>query len=281
MGFYSLRPYAYNSPLGLCIFNQVREKDVEPVTYSIIIPAYSESARIGTSLDKILVHASKQNWKAEIIVVDDGSHDSTVDIVHDYMAKHPNVRLIQNPGNRGKGYSVRNGMLHANGEILLFSDADLSSPIEEADKLFAAIREGHDIAMGSRWVQKELQTRKQPLYRRLGSRGFNLFLRTILRLNFKDTQCGFKAFTQRTAITVFSLQQIERWGFDAELLYLARKYQFKVAEVPVAWAHRDGTRMHPFRDGIHMVWDLIRVRWNAISGKYKPSEYYGVAKTTR
>jgi len=258
------------------------EISLEPPTYSIVIPAYCESARIGSSLDKILAHIAKHNWKAEIIVVDDGSKDTTTDIVRDYIARHANIRLIQNPANRGKGYSVRNGMLHATGEILLFSDADLSSPIEEADKLFTAIREGSDIAIGSRWVQKELQTRKQPLYRRLGSRGFNLFLRAILRLNFKDTQCGFKAFTQRAAITVFSLQQIERWGFDAELLYLARKYHFNVAEVPVAWAHRDGTRMHPFRDGINMVWDLLRVRWNAISGKYK-SEYaeYDVAKSIR
>ena len=256
------------------------ENSVESLTYSIIIPAYSESARISSSLDKILAHAEKQNWRAEIIVVDDGSRDTTVDIVHDYMSRHSNIRLIQNPSNRGKGYSVRNGMLHATGEVLLFSDADLSSPIEEAEKLFAAIREGNDMAIGSRWVNRELQVRKQPLYRQLGSRGFNLFLRSILRLNFKDTQCGFKAFTQRAAITVFSLQQIERWGFDAELLYVARKYQFRVAEVPVAWSHRDGTRMHPFRDGVHMVWDLLRVRWNAVSGKYKPGKYenYGVAK---
>ncbi len=253
---------------------------MDPLSYSIIIPAYSESARIASTLDKILAHAERHSWKAEIIVVDDGSHDSTVDIIHDYIARHANVRLIQNQRNRGKGYSVRNGMLHANGEVVLFSDADLSSPIEEAEKLFAAIREGNDIAIGSRWVNTDLQIRKQPLYRRLGSRGFNFFLRMFLRLDFEDTQCGFKAFTQRAAITVFSLQQIERWGFDAELLYVARKYGFRVAEVPVAWAHREGTRMHPFRDGIHMVWDLMRVRWNAISGKYKPSKYesYGVAK---
>ena len=256
-------------PSGLCIFNRMLEIPLEPLTYSIVIPAYSESARIASSLDKILVH-SRENWKAEIIVVDDGSKDTTTDIVRDYMSRHANVRLIQNPGNRGKGYSVRNGMLHATGEILLFSDADLSSPIEEADKLFAAIREGSDIAMGSRWVQKELQTRKQPLYRRLGSRGFNLFLRTFLRLDFKDTQCGFKAFTQRAAITVFSLQQIERWGFDAELLYLARKYHFSVAEVPVAWAHRDGTRMHPFRDGIHMVWDYCASAGTPSAGNTNP-----------
>jgi len=126
---------------------------LEPLTYSIVIPAYSESARIAASLNRILAHAARNNWKAEIIVVDDGSKDTTADIVRDYMTRHANVRLIQNPGNRGKGYSVRNGMLHATGEILLFSDADLSSPIEEADKLFAAIRQGNDIAMGSRWLQ--------------------------------------------------------------------------------------------------------------------------------
>ena len=156
---------------------------MDPITYSIIIPAYSESARIATSLDKILAYIAQHNWKAEVIVVDDGSHDVTTDIVRGYMAKHANVRLLQNTANRGKGYSVRNGMLHANGEILLFSDADLSSPIEEAGKLFAAIRQGHDIAIGSRWVNTELQTRKQPLYRQLGSRGFNLFSRDSLTSN--------------------------------------------------------------------------------------------------
>jgi glycosyltransferase involved in cell wall biosynthesis len=257
---------------------------LERPTYSIVIPAYSESVRIGATLEKILAYAAAQQWRAEVIVVDDGSHDSTAEIVRGFARSNPSVRLLQNPGNRGKGYSVRNGMLHANGEILLFTDADLSSPIEEAEKLFAAIREGADIAIGSRWIRTELQTRRQPLYRRLGSRMFNLVLRLSLGLNLKDTQCGFKAFNRKAALTIFPVQQIERWAFDAELLYLARKFHLAVAEVPVAWAHRDGTRMHPFRDGAYMVGDLFRVRWNAISRKYnRPTqvEECGVAKPAR
>src|SRR4029077_4374882 len=189
-------------------------------------------------------------------------------IVREYGAKNPQLRLVENPGNRGKGYSVRNGMLHARGELLLFSDADLSSPIEESSKLFTAIAGGADVAIGSRWLQSELQTQRQPLHRQLFGRIFNLLLRLILGLKFKDTQCGFKAFTRRAAQAIFPLQQIERWGFDPELLYLAKKYGFKVAEVPVAWAHSTGTRISPLRDGTRMVLEMLKIRWNALTGKY-------------
>jgi glycosyltransferase involved in cell wall biosynthesis len=206
-----------------------------------------------------------------VIVVNDGSTDATAEMVCEYARKHPALRLLDNPGNRGKGYSVRNGMLHAKGEILLFSDADLSSPIEEADPLFAAIGEGADIAIGSRWVDRRLQIRRQPLYRRLFGRIFNLALRIILGLQFKDTQCGFKAFTRRSAQTIFPLQKIERWGFDPELLYLATKFGFVVREVPVAWSHREGTRIHPVRDGIRMFGELLRIRWYALKGNYTPA----------
>jgi dolichyl-phosphate beta-glucosyltransferase len=244
---------------------------LEPATYSIILPAYNESARIAATLDKILAHATERGWNLEVIVVDDGSNDGTADIVREYARKHAVMRLLENPGNRGKGYSVRNGMLHAKGEILLFSDADLSSPIEEADPLFAAIGEGADIAIGSRWVDRRLQIRRQPLYRRLFGRIFNLALRIILGLQFKDTQCGFKAFTRRSAQTIFPLQKIERWGFDPELLYLAAKFGFVVREVPVAWSHREGTRIHPLRDGIRMFGELLRIRWYALKGNYTPA----------
>jgi glycosyltransferase involved in cell wall biosynthesis len=244
---------------------------LEPATYSIILPAYNESARIAATLDKILAHATQRGWNLEVIVVDDGSNDDTADIVRQYARKHAIMRLLENPGNRGKGYSVRNGMLHAKGEILLFSDADLSSPIEEADPLFAAMGEGADIAIGSRWVDRRLQIRRQPLYRRLFGRIFNLALRIILGLQFKDTQCGFKAFTRRSAQTIFPLQKIERWGFDPELLYLATKFGFVVREVPVAWSHREGTRLHPLRDGIRMFGELLRIRWYALKGNYTPA----------
>lgn len=257
---------------------------MEPLTYSIIIPAYDESARIGVTLDRVLAYARQRQWRAEIIVVDDGSRDATRDIVRSYAAKDPSVRLLENPGNHGKGFSVRNGMLHANGQVLLFSDADLSSPIEEAEKLFAAIAAGSDVAIGSRWLRTELQIRRQPLYRRLGGRLFNLVLRLVLGLNFRDTQCGFKAFTRSAAMTIFPLQQIERWGFDPEILYLARKFGLRVAEVPVTWAHRDGTRLHPFRDGLRMFGDILEIRWNALQGRYKSNQKYAeyhVAKSAR
>lgn len=249
-------------------FDQRLTTDDRRPSYSIIIPAYNEGARIGATLDKILAYLAQRGWDAEIIVVNDGSHDNTVEMVRERTVKNPGLRWLENPGNRGKGYSVRNGMLHASGETLLFTDADLSSPIEEASKLFAAIEAGSDVAIGSRWLQSELQTQKQPLYRQLFGRVFNLLLRIVLGLRFKDTQCGFKAFTRPSAQVIFSQQQIERWGFDPELLFLARKFGFKVAEIPVAWAHREGTRINPLRDGIRMFAEMLKIRWNALSGKY-------------
>lgn len=236
--------------------------------YSIVIPAYNEEERIGLTLERVLAHVREQNWNAEVLVVNDGSKDRTAAIVREHATRHANLALIENPGNRGKGYSVRNGMLRASGEVVLFSDADLSSPIEEADKLFAALEAGADVAIGSRWLRAELQTERQPLHRQLFGRVFNLLLRIILGLRYKDTQCGFKAFTRRAVGLIFPLQQIERWGFDPELLFLARKFGLKVEEVPVRWAHREGTRINPVRDGIRMFGEMVKVRWFSISGKY-------------
>ena len=251
-----------------------RPMGVDPTTtdrllgYSIIIPAYNEGARVGATLEKVLAYVAKQGWDAEIIAVDDGSRDNTVEIIRGYAENNPHLRLLQNPGNRGKGYSVRNGMLHAQGELLLFSDADLSAPIEEADKLFGAIAGGADIAIGSRWLRRDLQTQRQPFYRQIFGRVFNLLLRITLGLTYKDTQCGFKAFTHDAARKIFPLQKIERWGFDPELLFLARKLKFKVAEVPVEWAHSEGTRISPLRDGTRMFVEMLKIRWNAMTGKY-------------
>ena len=136
-------------------------------TYSIVIPAYNESARLGATLEKVLAYVHAQGWDAEVIVVNDGSRDGTGEIVRNFAAKDPILKLIDNPGNRGKGYSVRNGMLQAQGRVILFSDADLSSPIEEAPKLLSALEEGADIAIGSRWLRAETQTQRQPLHRQL------------------------------------------------------------------------------------------------------------------
>jgi dolichyl-phosphate beta-glucosyltransferase len=239
-----------------------------PVTYSIVIPAYNERTRIRPTLDALLRYMQEQNWDAEILVVSDGSTDDTAQIVREYGKSYPQVLLLENPANRGKGYSVRNGMLHARGDICLFTDADLSSPIEEAPKLFDAIGRGADIAIGSRWLRVELQTERQPLYRQVFGRIFNLALRVILGLHFTDTQCGFKAFRRDAAQRIFPLQKIERWGWDPEILFLARRAGLQVEEVPVLWAHSEGTRLNPFRDGIRMFLEILRVRWNSITGAY-------------
>jgi len=240
----------------------------ERPTYSIIIPAYNEGQRITATLDKILAYISQQNWNAEVIVVDDGSRDQTPAIVRGYAQKNPAVRLLQNPGNRGKGYSVRNGMLNARGDLLLFSDADLSSPIYEANKLFAALADGAEVAIGSRWLRSELQTERQPFYRQLFGRVFNLHLRIMLGLKFKDTQCGFKAFTARAAQALFSRQKIERWGFDPELLFLARKLGLPVREIAVEWAHDERSKVSYLKDGLHMGIETLKVRWYSLTGQY-------------
>jgi glycosyltransferase involved in cell wall biosynthesis len=248
-----------------------------PPTYSIVIPAYNESERIALTLERVLTHVRERNWNAEILVVNDGSSDNTADIVRRFAAQHGNLALIENPGNRGKGYSVRNGMLHASGEVVLFSDADLSSPIEEADKLFAALAAGADVAIGSRWLRTELQTQRQPLHRQLLGRVFNLLLRVVLGLHYRDTQCGFKAFTRRATHLIFPLQHIERWGFDPEILFLAHKFGLKVQEEPVQWAHREGTRINPVRDGLRMFLEMLKIRWFSISGKYDTQQPSAVA----
>jgi len=201
---------------------------MQTMTYSIVIPAYNEGRRLAPTLDKVLGYVRQQGWDAEVIVVNDGSRDDTAEIVRSFAEKDPLLRFVENPGNRGKGYSVRHGMLKARGEVIVFSDADLSSPIEEMPKLLQRLESGADIAIGSRWLRAELQTKRQSLHRQLFGRVFNALNRMILGLRFKDTQCGFKAFTRRAAQTILPLQRIERWGFDPEVLFLARKFGFRV-----------------------------------------------------
>ena len=236
--------------------------------YSIVIPAYNEGGRIPGTLDSVISCVRKFQWDAEIIVVNDGSSDNTAAVVREIARTAPELRLIENPGNRGKGYSVRSGILQALGEVVMFTDADLSSPMEEAQRLFDAIAAGADIAIGSRWLESSRQTHRQPFYRQFFGRCFNAVTRAIMQLPFADTQCGFKAFTRHAAQTVFQLQTIERWGFDPEILFIALKRGFRVVEVPVSWAHDARTRMSYLRDGITMLEELVRVRWNAFTGKY-------------
>ena len=239
-----------------------------PITHSIVIPAYNEAKRLEATLDRVLGYVAGQKWNAEVLVVNDGSSDATREIILQRAATNPVLRLVENPGNRGKGYSVRNGVMHAQGEFILFTDADLASPIEEGEKLLAALAAGAEIAIGSRWLDKRLQTRPQPLYRRVLGRVFNLALRLVLGMNYKDTQCGFKAFTRRAAEAVFPLQIIERWGFDPEILFLARRLGLRTDEVAVKWAHQENTKISPIRDGLRMFTELLTIRWYAVSGRY-------------
>jgi len=235
---------------------------------SIVIPAYNESARIGQTLERVLACVDRQGWDAEVLVVDDGSEDRTVEIVRGWMERSTRLRLVRNVGNRGKGYSVRNGLLQAAGEVVMFTDADLSAPMEEAERLLAAIQEGADVAIGSRWMDRTRQTIHQPLYRRFFGRCFNWVTRTVMGLPFKDTQCGFKAFTRAAAQVIFRLQRIERWGFDPEILFIARKLGYTIREVPVTWGHDERSRMSYLRDGLKMLEEMAAIRGNSLAGRY-------------
>jgi len=206
-------------------------------------------------------------------VVDDGSADGTARVVEEFARSRPEVRLLANGRNRGKGYSVRHGMLKATGEWVLFTDSDLSAPIEEARKLFeAARREGALIAIGSRALDRSLISVHQSWFRETAGRIFNLIMRALTGLPFHDTQCGFKLFEARAARDVFGRQRIERWGFDAEVLFIARKLGYKTVEVPVRWSHAEGTKVRMLRDSLNMFIDLWRVRWNHLRGLYREPE---------
>jgi glycosyltransferase involved in cell wall biosynthesis len=236
--------------------------------YSIVIPAYNEGARIGNALVEVLRCIHERGWPAEVLVVNDGSSDATAAIIRAFAALHPEVRLLENQENRGKGFSVRHGVLSARGEIVMFTDADLSAPMEEAEHLFAALRQGADIAIGSRWLERGRQTLQQPLYRQFFGRCFNAVTRLIMGLPFADTQCGFKAFRRPVAQTVFQLQRIDRWGFDPELLFIALKRGYTVREVPVTWGHDERSRLSYLKDGWKMLQDIAYIRWQALMGAY-------------
>lgn len=233
-----------------------------------MIPAYNESARIVATLREVVACIRSRCWDAEVIVVDDGSTDTTARLVLDFSLSAPEVRLIENPGNRGKGYSVRNGLLQARGEIVMFTDADLSAPIAEAERLFDAILAGADIAIGSRWISQSSQLHRQPLHRQLFGRCFNLITRLGIGLRFHDTQCGFKAFTREAAQTVFQLQTIQGWGFDPEILFIAQKRYFRIQEVAVTWEHDERSHLSYFRDGVQMLREMAVIRGNASMGRY-------------
>jgi dolichyl-phosphate beta-glucosyltransferase len=235
---------------------------------SIIIPAFNEELRLPSSLESIAAYIGNKRPNTEVIVVDDGSTDGTVAVAESWRGRIPQLRVLANGTNRGKGFSVRHGSLEARGKIVLFTDADLSSPIEEGEKLLAAL-ESHDVAIGSRAVDRSLIEVHESLFREFAGIIFNRIVRVILRLPIVDTQCGFKAFRRERCRIIFEQQTIERFGFDPELLYLARHHGLSIQEVPVRWAHSPATKVNMMRDSFEMFLDVFVIRWNGLHGQYR------------
>lgn len=236
-------------------------------TLSIVIPAYNEERRLPATLDRILAYVGGSPIPvAEILVVDDGSRDGTAALVE---ARGGLIRLVRNPGNRGKGYAVRNGMLAATGEWILSTDADLSAPIEELSRLVAAAQEENAVvAIGSRALNRELVKVHQPAMRELSGRAFNAVMRTVTGLPFRDTQCGFKLFRKDAAHEIFSRQVEEGFSFDVEDLVIARTLGLRAIEVPVEWSNVEGTKVS-LAQGMKSFADLVKIRGRAVRGVYK------------
>lgn len=216
-----------------------------------------------------LAQFCERHGSVEVLIVDDGSKDSTAAIVQEFVARYPFARILQNPGNRGKGYSVRHGMQKAQGDWILSTDADLSSPLEEVDKLMAAVdREQAAGAIGSRALDRSLVGVHQAAFREWSGRAFNVIMRAATGLPFRDTQCGFKLFRRDAAEVIFRRQLLEGFGFDVEDLLIARIHGFKVVEVPVRWDNVEGTKVGTLT-GARAFWDLVVVRWNQLCGRYR------------
>jgi dolichyl-phosphate beta-glucosyltransferase len=237
---------------------------------SVVIPAHNEVERIGPTLERVLEYLAQQGYTFEVIVVDDVSQDATADVVARFQQRTPQLRLVQRTAQPGKGAAVQAGMLAAKGRWVVFSDADLSTPIEEVEKLLVAVeREGYDAAIGSRGLpQSDLRVR-QPWYRETMGRGFNLMVRAIALHGFRDTQCGFKLFRGEAAQELFRRQTIMGFAFDVEVLFLAVKRGLRIKEVPVTWINSPRSKVDPIRDSLRMARDMIGIRVRSMLGLYR------------
>jgi glycosyltransferase involved in cell wall biosynthesis len=235
---------------------------------SIVIPAYNEQHRLPSTLETVSSYLRAHSWEfCEIVVVNDGSTDATAQVAHE-IDSGGCLRVLDNPGNRGKGYSVRHGMLEAKGEWILYTDADLSAPIEEIEKLFTAVLTNQAAgAIGSRALNRALVGVHQPLFREYAGRLFNVVMRAITGLQFRDTQCGFKLYHSEAARQIFSMQQLDGFGFDVEDLFIAKRLGYRILEVPVRWNDVAGTKVG-MGSGLNAFLDLIRVRWFHFRGHY-------------
>lgn len=236
---------------------------------SIVIPAYNEALRLRGTLETVRQYLDSRNYSGELIVVDDGSTDPTPDLLREFQGRYPALRVLRNEANRGKGFTVRRGVLEARGQLVLFTDADLSAPIEETNKLLAALESsGADAAVGSRALKRRLIGVHQPWFREFAGRCFNLLVRLLTGLKIRDTQCGLKLFRQATTQHAFELQRVTGFGFDPEVLFLIERLGGKVVEVPVRWNDNPATKVRLLRDAARMFLDLVAVRWRAATGRY-------------
>lgn len=239
---------------------------MQEVFLSIIIPAYNESKRIGPSLVKIHDYVSGLGKPFEIIVVDDGSTDKTSQLINQLGLA--GVKLLNHRSNLGKGAAVKTGVSHAQGEYILFTDADNSTPIEEWSKLWSKLNEGYSIAIGSRYLPDSHVKIKQSFFRRWLGRLANFLIQILAIWGIKDTQCGFKAFSGQAASQIFTRQTVTGWGFDFEILAIARHQNLAIAEVPVSWYNSQDSRVRPILGALKTFWELIKIRINLITGKY-------------
>lgn len=238
---------------------------------SIVVPAFNESARIVPSLEKILTYIREKGLDAELIVVDDGSSDDTAEIAGKVAERYDEIKtnVIRHKQNRGKGNAVKTGLLAAEADIALFSDADLSTPIEEAEKLIAPISNGEmDLTFGSRALDRSLIGTHQPWRREQGGKVMNFVIRKMSGLGFADTQCGFKAFNMKKFRPLLDVMTVDRFGFDVEFLFVAKYHGLRLAEIPVRWNDVEGSKVSVFRDTRRMFSELALIRRNAKNGVY-------------
>lgn len=235
---------------------------------SIVIPAYNEEKRIGKTLFSVSDYLKKQNYLYEIIVVNDGSKDRTVEVIKNLQPSIPNLKLIDNKKNCGKGSVVRQGLLEASGQYRLFTDADNSTSIEQIEKFLPYFQEGYDIIIASRDIKGAVLDPPQPFYRRFIGNIFNLMVQVILGLwGIRDTQCGFKALNKKAAEDILPRCKIKRWAFDPEILIVGKKMGYRIKEAPVVWKNDPESKVK-FKGMVKMGIDLLRIRWNLMTGKY-------------
>jgi dolichyl-phosphate beta-glucosyltransferase len=242
----------------------------QPAHLTVVIPAYNEEKRIGPTLERICGYLEKRSFPWEIVVVNDGSRDGTVQIARELLAGCEHHTVIDRKFNRGKGYSVRQGMLAGRGRFLLFSDADLSTPIEDMERLLPPLESREvQVSIGSRALRDSRVEVHQPWWRETMGKSFNLFVRLIALGGLHDTQCGFKCFTREAAKAIFSVARIDGFGFDVEALYLARKFGYGVKEIGVRWVNSPDSKVHPLSDSSRMLADLLRIRFTDLRGGYR------------